>query len=64
VARALLETDRTLVEIAQDHDFADLSHLTRVFRRELGVPPGAFRRALREPEPGLESFNTEWSLSA
>jgi AraC-like DNA-binding protein len=64
VARELLAGPRTLVEIAQDHDFADLSHLTRVFRRELGVPPGAFRRALRVPEPGLDSFNTEWRLSA
>jgi AraC-like DNA-binding protein len=64
VARALLGGERTLVEIAQDHGFADLSHLTRVFRRELGLPPGALRETLRDPEPGLESFNTEWRLSA
>lgn len=64
VARALLETERTLVEIAQDHEFADLSHMTRVFRRSLGLPPGEFRAALRDPDPGLDSFNTEWRLSA
>ncbi|HMB69780.1 MAG TPA: hypothetical protein VKU85_10730 [bacterium] len=52
------------MEIAQDHGFADLSHLTRVFRRELGVPPGTFREILGDPEPGLDSFNTEWKLSA
>lgn len=64
VARALLETDATLVEIAQDQLFADLSHMTRVFRRLLGVPPGEFRAVLRDPVPGLDSFNTEWRLSA
>lgn len=63
-ARALLESGTSLVDAALDLGFADLSHFTRVFRRLLGVPPGEFRAALRDPEPGLDSFNTQWRLSA
>lgn len=63
-ARTLLQSDTTLVDTALDLGFADLSHFTRVFRRLLGVPPGAFRAALRDVEPGLDSFNTQWRLSA
>ncbi len=63
-ARVLLETDTALVDAALDFGFADLSHFTRVFRRMLGVPPGEFRAALRDVEPGLDSFNTQWRLPA
>jgi AraC family transcriptional regulator len=63
VAQALVRTEDALVDIALDHGFADLSHMTRVFRREMGAPPGAFRAALRQPAEGLKSFNTEWSVS-
>jgi AraC family transcriptional regulator len=38
---------RGLAEIAQDAGFTDQSHLTRVFRRVAGRPPGAVRRLLR-----------------
>jgi AraC-like DNA-binding protein len=39
-------TDRPLAMIAQEVGFADQSHLTSVFRREIGVTPGHFRAAL------------------
>ncbi|NLP64822.1 helix-turn-helix domain-containing protein [Paraburkholderia sacchari] len=44
-ARGLMDaTDMTLSEIAASCGFADQSHLSRVFLRIVGVPPGAWRR--------------------
>jgi AraC-like DNA-binding protein len=34
------------VDLALEAGFADQSHCTRVFRRLVGVPPGAFRETL------------------
>ena len=46
-AKALMRrTDQPLALIAQEAGFADQSHLTSVFRREIGVTPGHFRAAL------------------
>jgi len=46
-AKALMRrTDQPLALIAQAVGFADQSHLTSVFRREIGVTPGHFRAAL------------------
>jgi AraC-like DNA-binding protein len=46
-AKALMRrTDQPLALIAQEVGFADQSHLTSVFRREIGVTPGHFRTAL------------------
>jgi AraC family transcriptional regulator len=39
-------TNRSLAWIAQEAGFADQSHLTATFRREMGVTPGRFRTAL------------------
>jgi len=41
----LLESDRTLSEIALDVGFADQSHFTRTFGRQVGQSPAAWRRA-------------------
>ena len=41
--REILRGERTLADIALDAGFADQAHFTRVFKRFLGVPPGAFR---------------------
>lgn len=41
--RLLVETDRTLAEIAFDTGFYDQAHLTRTFRRFEGMTPGAYR---------------------
>ena len=44
-ARQMLETtDKTLVEIAQETGFYDLSHFTRTFKKEFGKTPGRYRR--------------------
>lgn len=44
-ARQLMEaTDMTLSDIAAHCGFADQSHLSRVFLRIVGAPPGAWRR--------------------
>jgi AraC family transcriptional regulator len=46
-AKALMRrTNQPLALIAQEAGFADQSHLTSIFRREMGVTPGRFRAAL------------------
>jgi transcriptional regulator GlxA family with amidase domain len=40
----LLETDLPIAEIAAACGFADQSHLSKVFARENGEPPAAWRR--------------------
>jgi len=42
--RQLLETDRTISEIAFDSGFGNLSNFNNSFRLALGMPPGDFRR--------------------
>ncbi len=43
-ARRLLGSDAGLAEIAYATGFASQSHFTTIFRREIGVTPGAARR--------------------
>lgn len=46
-AKALMRrTNLSLALIAQETGFADQSHLTSVFRREIGMTPGYYRAAL------------------
>jgi AraC family transcriptional regulator len=46
-AKTLLRRTREpLAAIAQEAGFADQSHLTQMFRREIGVTPGRFRAEL------------------
>ena len=40
----LLSSRRALAEIALECGFADQSHMTRVFRRSIGLSPGVWRR--------------------
>lgn len=43
-ARALLEAgDKSITEVALEVGFSDSSYFARVFRREVGVSPGAYR---------------------
>ena len=44
---ALGASDEPLLAIAERLGFADQAHLTRLFRRQFGAPPGAFRRGAR-----------------
>jgi AraC family transcriptional regulator len=39
----LLSTDLPIAQIALECGFADQSHFTTVFRRAIGIPPGAWR---------------------
>ncbi len=41
----ILRTDKTLAQIALDCGFSDQAHLAKLFRRTVGVSPGAWRRA-------------------
>jgi len=44
-AKALLKsTDLPLTSVAAECGFADQAHLTNVFSRQVGTPPGAYRR--------------------
>ncbi len=47
VARRLAESDDSLPTIACDAGFADQSHMTRIFKRVTGYPPGEHRRNVR-----------------
>jgi AraC family transcriptional regulator len=42
--RAIRDTDSALCDIAIDCGLSDQSHLTRLFKRFVGVPPGIWRR--------------------
>jgi AraC family transcriptional regulator len=42
-AAEILSGHRSLAEIAAEAGFADQSHFTRVFRRQVGVTPGEYR---------------------
>lgn len=42
----LLKKDLPLVEIAYSSGFSDQSHFTRIFKRVVGITPGAFRSSL------------------
>jgi len=44
--RLLRRTQQPLAWIAQEAGFVDQSHLTQIFRREMGVTPGRFRASL------------------
>ena len=44
-ARRLADPAASLADIALDAGFADQSHFTRVFKRETGMTPGAYRPA-------------------
>ncbi|MBI3830695.1 MAG: AraC family transcriptional regulator [Planctomycetes bacterium] len=46
-ARALAETDRKILEIAEAEGYADPYHFSRVFRRVVGQSPRQYRAAMR-----------------
>ena len=47
-ARALLDHGMSPAEVAMTTGFADQAHLTRHFKRVVGVPPGAYQRERRQ----------------
>lgn len=52
-ARKLLDRGITPAEVALSTGFADQAHLTRHFKRVVGVPPGAYQRERRPPAETL-----------
>ncbi|MDT7681543.1 MAG: hypothetical protein QOG57_1853 [Pseudonocardiales bacterium] len=51
-AKRLLERGGRLAEVATRLGFADQAHLTRWFRRVVGVTPGAFRNSVQDSARG------------
>jgi AraC-like DNA-binding protein len=48
-ARLLLDDGRPAAEVAVQTGFADQAHLTRHFKRVVGVPPAAYQRERLQP---------------
>jgi AraC family transcriptional regulator len=46
-ARQLMATEMPLADLASAAGFADQSHLTRTFKRQIGMTPAAFRKSCR-----------------
>ncbi|WP_030163228.1 helix-turn-helix transcriptional regulator [Spirillospora albida] len=55
-ARALLDAGHRPAETAALVGFADQAHLTRWFRRVLGVTPGAYRTSVHPTDPPVPTF--------
>ena len=49
MARQLIANGRSLSQAALDAGFADQSHMSRAFNRQLGLSPGRYRYALSQP---------------
>lgn len=49
---ALAHTPDSIAAVAHDAGFSDQAHLTRLFKRETGITPGAYRTLLRRAFPG------------
>jgi transcriptional regulator GlxA family with amidase domain len=47
-AQAMLSAGAPVAAVANACGFSDQSHLTRVFRKAVGVPPGKYRRAMTQ----------------
>jgi transcriptional regulator GlxA family with amidase domain len=45
-SKLLLDKDIPLVEVACSAGFSDQSHFTRIYKRYVGITPGAFRNSL------------------
>jgi AraC-like DNA-binding protein len=55
LARRLLDGGMAPAEVAAEVGFADQAHLTRHFKRVMGVPPGSYQR---EREPAARTYKT------
>lgn len=47
-AMTLLPQDIPLAEVASESGFSDQAHFTRVFKKNVGVTPAAYRRKLKK----------------
>jgi AraC-like DNA-binding protein len=44
----LIRTDRSVAEIGQEVGYPDPYHFSRIFRRDVGVPPGKYRKQIHQ----------------
>jgi AraC-like DNA-binding protein len=60
----LARDSASLAQLALDCGFANQAHFTAAFSREFGVPPGRYRRAIREqPAGGISMASRQLALS-
>ena len=50
-ATTLIRAGTPISDAALAAGFADQAHFTRLFRRTMGIPPGAYQRAYRGARP-------------
>jgi AraC family transcriptional regulator len=50
--RCLTNPETPLAEIALAADFSDQSHFSRVFKRQMGISPGEFRKSVHQRKSG------------
>jgi AraC family transcriptional regulator len=55
-AQDLIQTDKSLVEIALEAGFYDHSHFTHTFKRRSGITPMEFREAHKRCKPGTSTL--------
>lgn len=60
LARRLLAAGRDLVQASVDAGFADQSHMTRAFVRQLGISPARYRQVVAGPQKRAISFKTTY----
>ena len=58
LARKLLDDGMAPAEVAAEVGFADQAHLTRHFKRSMGVPPGAYQRERSGADQRARTFKT------
>jgi AraC-like DNA-binding protein len=54
-ARLLVESDRSITDVAMDVGFTDLSNFVRTFHRAAGVSPRGFRRTARKRSRSVDA---------
>ena len=48
IVQMLIETEMSITKIALNMNFSDIDHVSRYFRREMGISPLAYRKKHKE----------------
>ena len=64
VCTMLITTRAPLAQLALECGFFDQAHLSRLFRRKIGMPPSAWRRAMTVRHAGQDVCGNDWRADA